>query len=207
MGSRCFHSYYVCVWTVDVHFFYCEVNFIVKNPKKREVATNVNETIRVREMMVISDTGEQLGLMSKEEAIERAFDRDLDLVLVAPNANPPVAKFMDYNRFKYEQQRQAREAKKKQAVTTLKEIRLSPTIEKHDLETKQRNAIKFLEKGSKLKLSVRFRGRQLAHTDQGRKVLTDFATAVKEYAEVEAHPKKEGRSMFMVLSPIKKDKK
>lgn len=158
-------------------------------------------------MMVISDTGEQLGLMSKEEAIEKAFDRDLDLVLVAPNANPPVAKFIDYNRFKYEAQRQAREAKKKQTVTTLKEIRLSPSIEKHDIETKQRSAIKFLEKGSKLKLSVRFRGRQLAHTDQGRKVLVEFATAVKDYAEVESHPKKDGKSMFMVLSPIKKDKK
>jgi translation initiation factor IF-3 len=167
----------------------------------------VNETIQAREMMVISDTGEQLGLMGKKEAIERAYDRDLDLVLVAPNANPPVAKFMDYNRFKYEQQRQMKEAKKKQAVTTLKEIRLSPTIEKHDLETKQRNAIKFLDKGSKLKLSVRFRGRQLAHTDQGRKVLLEFAAACKDHAEVESHPKKDGKSMFMVLSPIKKDKK
>jgi translation initiation factor IF-3 len=165
--------------------------------------TNVNETIRVNEMMVITDTGEQLGLMSKSEALEAAFAKDLDLVLVAPAAKPPVAKFMDYNKFKYDQQRKAREAKKKQAVTTLKEIRLSPKIETHDLETKLKNGRKFIEKGNKLKLSIRFRGREMAHTDRGRQVLMDYAEKCKDIADIESFPKREGRNMHMVISPSK----
>ncbi len=114
------------------------------------MVTNVNDTIRVKEMMVITDTGEQLGVMSLEEAMERAGERDLDVVLVAPGAKPPVAKFMDYSKYKYDMQRKQREAKKKQATTTLKEIRLSPKIEAHDLETKLKNGRKFWKKATNL---------------------------------------------------------
>lgn len=168
------------------------------------MVTNVNDTIKAREMMVITDSGEQLGVLSLEEALEMAESKDLDLVLVAPGAKPPVAKFMDYSKYKYDMQRKQREAKKKQATTSLKEIRLSPKIEKHDLETKLKNGRKFLEKGNKLKLSIRFRGREMAHTDRGRTVMLDFAESCKDLADIETRPKKEGRNMHMVLSPIKK---
>lgn len=169
------------------------------------MVTNVNDTIRVKEMMVITDSGEQLGVMSLEEAMERAGERDLDVVLVAPGAKPPVAKFMDYSKYKYDMQRKQREAKKKQATTTLKEIRLSPKIEAHDLETKLKNGRKFLEKGNKLKLSIRFRGREMAHTERGREVMLDFAQKCEDLASIETRPKREGRNMHMVLSPIKKN--
>ncbi len=155
--------------------------------------------------MVITDTGEQLGVKSKSEAIDMAYDRDLDLVLVAPNAKPPVAKFMDYNKYRFEQQKKAREARKKQNTMQLKELRLSPKIETHDFETKLKNGRKFLEKGDKLKLSIRFRGREMAHTNQGRDVMLDFAKRCEDLADIESRPKQDGRTMAMTLSP-KKDK-
>lgn len=176
---------------------------INKNPDKRNNPGIVNDDIRAREVMVISDTGEQLGVLSKREALAMAEEKRLDLVLVAPNAKPPVAKFMDYNKFKYDQQKKAREAKKKQKVVTLKEIRLSPKIDTHDFDTKLRNGRKFLEKGDKLKISIRFRGREMAYTNQGRKVMLDFAKRCEDLAEVESHPKQDGRTMIMTLQPKK----
>ncbi len=181
-----------------------EVTEIKRKPDRKKKGDGIlNEDIRVREIMVISDQGEQLGLMNKNEAINAAYDRDLDLVLVAPNAKPPVGKFMDFNKYRYEQQKKAREAKKKQNVMQLKELRLSPKIEKHDFETKLKNGRKFLDKGDKLKLSIRFRGREMAHTDQGRKVMLDFAKQCEDIAEIESRPKQDGRTMIMTLNPKK----
>jgi len=179
------------------------VTLINRKPDKRQQDTNVNEDIRVREMMVITDDGEKLGVMSKKEALNLAYDKNLDLVLVAPNAKPAVAKFMDYNKFKYDQQRKAREAKKKQKVVNVKELRLSPKIDTHDFETKLRNGRKFLENGDKLKISIRFRGREMAYTNQGREVMLDFAKRCEDIADVESKPKQDGRSMMMSLTPKK----
>ena len=181
------------------------MTFINRKPEPRKQQGLVNDEIRAREMMVITDSGEQLGVLSKREALSIAEERNLDLVLVAPQAKPPVAKFMDYNKFKYDQQKRSREAKKKQKTVSLKEIRLSAKIDTHDLETKLRNARKFLEKGDKLKISMRFRGREMAYTNQGREVMLDFAKRCEDLADIEARPKQEGRTMIMTMQP-KKDK-
>jgi len=172
-------------------------------PKKRGDENLLNEGIRAREVMVITDDGEKLGVMNTNQALDMAFSKSLDLVLVAPNAKPPVAKFMDYNKYKYEQQRKQREAKKNQKVVTLKELRLSPKIDTHDFETKLRKGRKFLEKGDKLKISIRFRGREMAYTSQGREVMLDYAKRCEDIADVESKPKQDGRNMFMTLAPKK----
>jgi len=180
---------------------------IRRNSKKRQQKNEgiVNEDIRAREVMAIDENGEKLGEMNTDTALEAAYDRDLDLVLVAPKAKPPVARFMDYNKYRYEQQKKAKEAKKKQKVMQLKELRLSPKIEKHDFDTKLRKGREFLSKGDKLKISIRFRGREMAHTDQGREVMEQFAEQCKDLADIESRPKQEGRVMAMTLLP-KKDK-
>jgi len=175
-------------------------------PAKNLDADKLNDGIRAREIYIIDEKGEKLGVMTKHEAIEMAFDRGLDVFLVAPTAKPPVAKFMDYNRFKYEQSRKQREAKKKQNTTELKEIRLSPSIQEHDLQTKIRQGRKFLENNDKLKLSIRFRGREMAFTDQGREIMQKYAERVSDISEIESKPKRDGRNMFMTLKP-KKDNK
>ena len=157
--------------------------------------------------MVITDTGEKLGVMNTREAMNLAFDRDLDLVLVSPTAKPPVAKFMDYNKHKYEQSRRQREAKKNQKVQTLKEIRLSPKIDIGDFNTKLKNGRKFLQAGDKLKISIRFRGREMAYTNKGREVIMRFAAECEDIATIEQKPKQDGRNMFCTLAPIKEKKK
>lgn len=157
-------------------------------------------------MRVIDQNGEQLGVKTKTEALEIAGRVNLDLVLVAPTAKPPVARIMDYGKFKFEQQKKEREARKNQKVISIKEVRLSPTIEEHDFNTKLRNAIKFLEKGDKVKASIRFKGRAITHKEIGQKVLTRFAEACNELATIESHPKMDGRSMFMVLAPKNESK-
>ena len=172
-------------------------------PQRRGDENLLNEGIRSREVMVITDDGEKLGVIATSEAIDMAFAKNLDLVLVAPNAKPPVAKFMDYNKYKYEQQRKQREAKKNQKVVTLKELRLSPKIESHDFETKLRKGREFLEKGDKLKISIRFRGREMAYTNKGREVMLDFTKRCEDIADVESKPKQDGRNMFMTLTPKK----
>jgi len=172
-------------------------------PQKRGDENLLNEGIRSREVMVITDDGEKLGVINTSAALDMAYAKNLDLVVVAPNAKPPVAKFMDYNKYKYEQQRKQREAKKNQKIVTLKELRLSPKIETHDLETKLRKGREFLEKGDKLKISMRFRGREMAYTNQGREVMLDFAKRCEDLADVESKPKQDGRNMFMTLTPKK----
>ncbi|HWO75522.1 MAG TPA: translation initiation factor IF-3 [Bacillus sp. (in: firmicutes)] len=161
----------------------------------------VNEGIRAREVRLIDANGDQLGIKSRVEALEIAARRNLDLVLVAPNAKPPVARIMDFGKYRFEQQKKEKEARKKQKIINVKEVRLSPTIEEHDFNTKLRNAIKFLEKGDKVKASIRFKGRAITHKDIGQRVLDRFAQSCSEVATVESAPKMDGRQMFLVLAP------
>ncbi|MCA0986306.1 translation initiation factor IF-3 [Guptibacillus algicola] len=163
---------------------------------------NVNEGIRAREVRLVGADGNQIGVKSKNEALDMARNANLDLVMVAPNAKPPVCRIMDYGKFRYEQQKKEKEARKKQKVITVKEVRLSPNIEEHDFNTKLRNARKFLDKGDKVKASIRFRGRMITHSDIGKKVLERLAEDCKDIATVESKPKMEGRSMFLILAPI-----
>lgn len=161
----------------------------------------INEQIRAREVRLIDQNGDQLGIKSKQEALEIAARRNLDLVLVAPNAKPPVCRIMDYGKFRFEQQKKEKEARKKQKVINVKEVRLSPTIEEHDFNTKLRNARKFLEKGDKVKATIRFKGRAITHKEIGQRVLDRFSEACADIAVVETAPKMDGRNMFLVLAP------
>ncbi|MBM7597741.1 translation initiation factor IF-3 [Virgibacillus halotolerans] len=163
---------------------------------------NVNENIRAREVRLIDSNSDQLGVKTRQEALEIARTRELDLVLVAPGAKPPVCRIMDYGKYRYEQQKKDKEARKKQKVINVKEVRFTPGIGDHDFETKLKNARKFLEKGDKVKASVRFRGRAITHKDLGREVLDRMAGEVKDIATIESRPKMEGRNMFMMLTPI-----
>ncbi|HLS66072.1 MAG TPA: translation initiation factor IF-3 [Pseudogracilibacillus sp.] len=162
---------------------------------------NVNEMIRAREVRLIDANGDQLGVKTRDEALEIAKTRNLDLVLVAPGAKPPVCRIMDYGKYRYEQQKKEKEARKKQRVINVKEVRFSPAIGDHDFNTKLRNARRFLEKGDKVKASVRFRGRAITHKDLGRDVLERLADEVNDIATVESKARMEGRQMFMVLAP------
>ena len=168
----------------------------------------INDQIKAREVLVIGPNGEQVGVKQIQDALTLASYAALDLVLISPNANPPVCKVMDYNKYRYEKQKKAKEALKKQKanMSELKEYRLSPVIDIGDFETKLRNATKYLQKGDKVKLTVRFKGRQMAHTELGREVLDRFAERVSEYADIEQKPKLDGRTMTMMLIP-KKDNK
>jgi translation initiation factor IF-3 len=161
----------------------------------------VNEGIRAREVRLIGANGDQLGVKTRQEALEIAANVNLDLVLVAPNAKPPVCRIMDYGKYRYEQQKKEKEARKNQKIINLKEIRLSPTIEEHDFNTKLRNARKFLEKGDKVKASIRFRGRAITHSQIGKVVLERLAKECEDLSTIESRPKMEGRSMFLVLAP------
>jgi translation initiation factor IF-3 len=166
--------------------------------------TRVNRQIRISPVRVISPEGEQLGILSIERALEIAEDQGLDLVEVAPMARPPVCRIMDYGKFKYEEQRQAREARKKQHHVQIKEVKMRPGIEEHDFDFKVRHARKFLDEGHKVKLTMMFRGRQMAHPEYGRQVLDRVFQQLQDLSKVESHPMLEGRSMVMVLAPTAK---
>jgi len=153
---------------------------------------------------LIDDSGEQVGVLSSREALDMAIDKNLDLVCVAPKGNPPVCKIIDYGKYRFEIQKKAKEAKKNQKVQDTKEVRLSPVIDKHDIETKLRNARKFIEKGDKVKVSMRFRGRQMAHTDIGLAVMKEFLEGIEDIVVVEKEPKLEGNNLFMFIAPKKK---
>lgn len=161
----------------------------------------INEEIRDREVRLISADGEQLGVMPTRQAMEMAEQAGLDLVKIAANAQPPVCKLMDYDKHRYEQSKRERDLRKNQRVVTLKEVQLSATIEENDVQTKFRNAVKFLQDGDKVKVSIRFRGRQIAHADIGMKIMEDFANRIEEYGTVERRPMLEGRHMIMILGP------
>ncbi len=162
----------------------------------------VNEEIRDREIRLIDAKGKQLGLMSAREAQSLAKDSQLDLVKVSPGAKPPVCKLMDYGKYRYEINKREKEARKKQKVITVKEIRMRPTIEEHDFMVKVKKAMSFLDEGDKLKLTIRFRGREMKHTEPGEKILYDFAEKLKDVGKVDKKPKLEGKNMSIMLSPI-----
>ncbi|MBQ3515166.1 MAG: translation initiation factor IF-3 [Lachnospiraceae bacterium] len=163
----------------------------------------INEQIRDKEVRVIGKDGEQLGIMSAKEAYQLAKEADLDLVKIAPTAKPPVCKIVDYGKFRYEAMRKEKEAKKKQKVIDIKEVRLSPNIDTNDLNTKVNQARKFLSKGDKVKVTLRFRGRELAHVNASKSILDEFAKMLEDVAVVEKEAKFEGRSMIMFLTEKK----
>ncbi len=163
----------------------------------------INEQIRDKEVRLIGENGEQLGIMSAKEAMKLAMDAELDLVKIAPTANPPVCKIVDYGKFRYEQIRREKEAKKKQKIVEIKEIRLSPNIDSNDLMTKMNAARKFLTKGNKVKITLRFRGREMAHMQESKHILDDFAQELADVSSVEKAAKIEGRSISMVLTEKK----
>ncbi len=161
----------------------------------------INEQIKDKEVRVIGDNGEQLGIMSAREAQALADDKSLDLVKISPTAKPPVCKIMDYSKFKFDKAKKEKEARKKQKVVSVKELRLSPNIDKHDVQVKVKKAIEFLKNGDKVKISIKFRGRELGHTDIANDIMADFAEKVSEYGIIEKAPKMEAKSMAMFLSP------
>ena len=165
----------------------------------------INEEIRDREVRVVDQNGEQLGVMSGRDALALAEERQLDLVKIAPQARPPVCKLMDYGKYRFEQSKKEREFRKNQKVITVKEVRLSATIEDHDIDVKYRNAVKFLKDGNKVKVTIRFRGRQITHSEIGRQVMNEFAERIKEYGTVDKAPQIEGRNMTMFISPRASD--
>ena len=160
----------------------------------------INEQIRDKEVRVIGEDGEQLGVMSPKEALKLAKEANVDLVKIVPSATPPVYKIIDYGKYKYELVRKEKEAKKKQKTVEIKEVRLSPNIDVNDLNTKCNSARKFIEKGNKVKVTLRFRGREMAHVESSKHILADFAEKLSDIAVIEKAPKMEGRSMMMFLT-------
>ena len=193
----------VCGW-IAIRFFIWQTQYL---PALLEVLTiakldhQLNEEIRDKEIRLIGADGAQLGILSAAEANEMAEEQGLDLVKISPNATPPVCKIMDYSKFCYDQKKREKDARKNQKVVEIKEIRMSPSIDTNDLNTKIKAALKFLGDGNRVKVSVRFRGREMAHTNIGEKLLMDFAEACAETATMEKNPKLEGRFMAMFLTP------
>lgn len=160
----------------------------------------INEQIRAKEVQLIGENGEKLGVLSLNDALDKAEEKKLDLVLVAPNGNPPVCKIMNYGKYKFEQSKKEKEAKKKQKIFEIKEIRITPNIEQHDFEFKLKNAQKFIEDGNKVKITVRFRGREMNYLKLGEQVLNKFIEELAEISTVEKKPLLEGKNMFIILA-------
>ncbi|MFC6687286.1 translation initiation factor IF-3 [Jhaorihella thermophila] len=171
-------------------------------PPQRDTGPRVNEKIRAPEIRLIGADGENLGVMPPSQALELADEAGLDLVEISPNANPPVCKIMDFGKFKYEQQKREAEARKKQKTIEVKEVKFRPNTDTHDYQVKMRNVFKFLENGDKVKVTLRFRGREMAHQNLGRELLERVAEDVKEIGRVENMPKMEGRQMIMMIGPL-----
>ena len=191
-------SQFACVRVSLRHpcfFVFLEVFHIAK------LEHQLNEEIRDKEVRVIGAEGDQLGIMSSADALKLAYEKDLDLVKIAPNAVPPVCKIMDYGKFRFEQMKKEKEARKNQHVVEIKEVRMSPNIDTNDFNVKLKNAQKFLKEGNRVKITVRFRGREMAHTSIGETLLKQFGEQCAEVATVEKNPKLDGRHMTMFLSP------
>ena len=167
----------------------------------------INEEIRAKEVRIVGEGGEQVGVMSTSAALSMAYEKDLDLVLIAPNAQPPVCRIMDYGKYRFERDKKEKEAKKKQTVVEVKEIQLSCNIDTHDFETKVKHAHRFIGDGNKVRVVVKFRGREMSHLDIGRDLLARFEEAVSDAGTVEKRPSLEGRFMSMIVSPIKQPAK
>ena len=172
-----------------------EVNYISKD------GFRVNDEIKAREIRLVGEEGEQMGIMSPREAMQIAIEKGLDLVEVAPAAKPPVCKIMDVGRYKYEQSKRDRDARKKQHVISVKEVKLRPNIEDHDFETKVRNAVRFLEEGDKVKVTIMFRGWEMSHPELGKALLERVVEIVKDLGTIERGAKLEGRNMSLIISP------
>lgn len=160
----------------------------------------INEEIRAKEIRVVSSEGEQLGIMAVKDALKLAMEKELDLVEVAPTAKPPVCRIMDYGKYRYEQSKREREARKKQRIIEVKEIRMTPKIEEHDFQVKVKAVQKFLKDGDKVKAMIRFRGREIVHAELGRTLLMQLFESVRDHAIIEREPKIEGKNMIMILS-------
>ncbi|WP_186766216.1 translation initiation factor IF-3 [Falsiphaeobacter marinintestinus] len=171
-------------------------------PPQRDTGPRVNEKIRSNEIRLIGAEGENLGVVTPRRAMELAEEVGLDLVEISPNANPPVCKIMDFGKFKYEQQKRESEARKKQKIIEVKEVKFRPNTDTHDYEVKMRNVFKFLENGDKVKVTLRFRGREMAHQNLGRELLERVAVDTQEVGKVENMPKMEGRQMIMMIGPL-----
>ncbi|MBM1219346.1 translation initiation factor IF-3 [Ponticoccus sp. SC2-23] len=172
-------------------------------PPVRDTGPRVNSRIRAAEIRLIGAEGENIGVISPEKALALAEEAGLDLVEISPNANPPVCKIMDYGKYKYETQKKEAEARKKQKIIEVKEVKFRPNTDTHDYDVKMRNVLKFLENGDKVKVTLRFRGREMAHQDLGRDLLHRVAADVEEIGKVENMPKMEGRQMVMMIGPTK----
>lgn len=168
---------------------------------RKDDGPRINGAITVDEVRLVDSEGEMVGVVSVKKALEMADEAGLDLVEVSPNAEPPVCKILDYGKYKYEQQKKANEARKKQKTVEVKEVKMSPRIEKNDYDVKMRNARRFLEAGNKVKVSMRFRGREMAHQDIGREMFAKMKEELGELANVELEPKMEGRQMVMIIGP------
>ncbi|MEM9710221.1 MAG: translation initiation factor IF-3 [Pseudomonadota bacterium] len=172
-------------------------------PPVRDTGPRVNDRIRAPEIRLIGANGENVGVVTPERAMRLAEEAGLDLVEISPNATPPVCKIMDFGKFKYETQKRESEARKKQTTITVKEVKFRPNTDTHDYDVKMRNVFKFLEKGDKVKVTMRFRGREMAHQEIGRNLLHRVAEDIKELGKVENMPKMEGRQMIMMIGPTK----
>lgn len=170
-------------------------------PEREQSGPRINDAIRVREVRLIDENGENVGVVAKNDAMDRAVEAGLDLVEISPDADPPVCKIMDYGKYKFEQQKKANEARKKQKIVEIKEIKMRPAIDDHDYDVKLRAIKRFFEEGDKVKVTLRFRGREMAHQELGMAVLQRVKAEVEGIAKVESEPRLEGRQMVMVLAP------
>lgn len=200
------HAHFFCAFLTYLFSNNTEVKIISK-PLDKKSESLVNEEIQAEVVLVIDDEGEQLGKLALADAIKAAESKGYDLVCVAPNAPVPVCKFMDYSKYRYELLKKAKEARKNQKIITVKEVRLSPTIDTHDFETKQRNAQKFLSDGDKVKVSCRFRGRMIEQANNTKGLFIKFAEGLEEISQIDQQPYLDGRNMFMMLSAKQPKKK
>jgi len=173
-----------------------------RRPPERDT-TRINERIRVPEVRLIDEKGEQIGVMKTDQALDYARERDLDLVEIAPEARPPVTRVLDYSKYKYEQEQKKKAARKHQQQVTVREMKLRPKIATHDYETKKGHIVRFLKHGQKVKVTIMFRGREMAHPERGEALLRKVADEVAEFGTIEQHPNQEGRNMTMVMAPVK----
>ena len=193
----------MCGETLRTIFIYIWLEVSAISTKELQI----NDEIRAKEVRIVGEGGEQVGVMSTSAALSMAYEKDLDLVLIAPNAQPPVCRIMDYGKYRFERDKKEKEAKKKQTVVEVKEIQLSCNIDTHDFETKVKHAHRFIGDGNKVRVVVKFRGREMSHLDIGRDLLARFEEAVSDAGTVEKRPSLEGRFMSMIVSPIKQPAK
>ena len=182
-------------------FLFEEQNFIGRCFSISKESLRINEEIRIREVRVTGADGEQLGIMATRDALHMAEEQHLDLVEVAPKAKPPVCRIMDFGKYRYEQQKREKEARKKQKVSTIMEVKLRPNIEQHDFDVKLKNALRFVQEGNKVKVTIMFRGRELSHPELGREILGRVAEQLKDSVSIERDAKLEGKNMIMILAP------